>query len=179
MFDFVHKHKLFAQAILGLIILTFAFFGVESYFRSSDASSPVASVGGQTITQQEFNIALRERQEMLQNMGGGKVDPALLDNAEMRFAVAEALVNQKLLLQQASRSRLVATDQQLQALLGQAPAFQESGTFSRPLYEQFLKVRNKTEVEFESDLRRDLVLRQVSDPYGESNFLPRTVVQRL
>ena len=180
MFDFVHKHKRGLQLVLAIIIVPpFAFFGVDSYVRGGDATATVATVNGQSIGQQEFNIALRERQEMMQNMGGGKIDPALLDNPEMRFSVAEALVNQQLLLQQASRSRLVATDQQLQSLLGQAPAFQESGKFSMELYEQFLKMRNKPAADFERDLRRDLILRQVNDPYSESNFLPRTVVRQL
>ena len=180
MFDFVYRHKRVLQLILALIIIPpFAFFGIDSYLRGGDATAPIATVNGQTIGQQEFNISLRERQEMLQNMSGGKADPAQLDNPEMRFAVAEALVNQKLLLQQASRSRLVATDQLLQNLLNQAPAFQDDGKFSHDRYEQLLKSRNKTAVDFENELRRDLVLRQVSDPYGESNFLPRTVVQRL
>src|SRR5688572_19700703 len=157
MFDFVYRHKRVLQLVLALIIIPpFAFFGVDSYLRGGDATAPIASVNGQIIGQQEFNIALRERQDMLQNMGGGKVDPALLDNPEMRLSVAEALVNQKLLQQQASRSRLVATDQQLQSLLGQAPAFQEDGKFSGERYEQFLRTRNKSAVDFETDLRRDL-----------------------
>lgn len=180
MFDFVHRHRRALQLILALLIIPpFAFFGVDSYLRNSDAVAPIASVNGQSIGQQEFNVSLRERQEMLQSMSGGKMDAAMLDNPELRFAVAEALVNQRLLLQQGSRSGMVASDQQLQSLLGQAPAFQEGGKFSNERYEQFLKSRNKTAVDFEMDLRRDLVLQQVNDPYGESNFLPRTVVQRL
>lgn len=180
MFDFVHRHRRMLQLILALIIIPpFAFFGVDSYLRSGDATAPVATVNGQSIGQQEFNVSLRERQEMMQNMSGGKMDPSMLDSPELRFAVAEGLVTQKLLLQQGSRSGLVATDQQLQGILGQAPAFQEDGKFSNERYQQFLKSRNKTEIEFEMDLRRDLVLRQVSEAYGESNFLPRTVVQRL
>ena len=180
MFDFVHRHKRALQLILALLIIPpFAFFGVDSYLRGGDATAPVASVNGEAIDQQQFNIALRERQEDFQNRGGGKIDPALLDNPEMRFAVAESLVNQQVLLQQAARVRLVATDQQLQSLLGQAPNLQEEGKFSKPLYEQFLRSRNKSERAFENDLRRDLVLRQVNDPYNESNFLPRTVVQQL
>ncbi len=179
MFDWIHNNKRFAQVILALIILPFAFFGVDSYFRGSDASTPVASVGGQTITQQEFNIALRERQESLQSMSGGRIDPAMLDNPELRFSIAESLVNQRLMLQQASRFNLTATDQQLRALLEQAPVFQENGKFSMELYSQYLKTRNKSPVDFENDLRRDLVLRQLDDAYTESNFLPRTVVQRL
>ena len=179
MFDWLHNNKRFAQVVLALITLPFAFFGVDSYFKSSDASTPVASVGGQTITQLEFNMALRDRQEQLQSMSGGRIDPAMLDTPELRLNVVESLVNQRLLLQQASRANLAATDQQLRAMLEQAPVFQDGGKFSMDLYSQYLKTRNKSVVDFEGELRRDLLLRQLDDAYSESHFLPRTVVQRL
>ena len=180
MYDFIYRHKRALQIMLALVVVPpFAFFGVDSYMRGGDSSATIATVNGQIIGQQEFNVALRERQEMLQNLGGGKIDPAMLDNPEMRFSIAESLVNQQLLLQQASRVHMVATDQQLQTLLGQASAFQENGKFSMELYEQFLRTRNKKAADFERGLRRDMVLRQVNDAYGESNFLPKTVVQRL
>jgi peptidyl-prolyl cis-trans isomerase D len=180
MFDFVHRHKRALQLILALLIVPpFAFFGVDSYLRDGGSAAPVGTVNGQSIGQQEFNVALRERQDMLRQMSGGKIDPELLDNPEIRFGVVETLASQQVLLQHASRARLVATDQQLQSMIGQAPNFQEEGKFSQALYDQFLKTRGKTAPAFENDLRRDLVLRQVNDPYSESNFLPRTVVQQL
>ncbi len=179
MFDWLHNNKRFAQVVLALITLPFVFFGVDSYFKSSDASTPVASVGGQTITQLEFNMALRDRQEQLQSMSGGRIDPAMLDTPELRLNVVESLVNQRLLLQQASRANLAATDQQLRAMLEQAPVFQDGGKFSMDLYSQYLKTRNKSVGDFEGELRRDLLLRQLDDAYSESHFVPRTVVQRL
>ena len=180
MYDFVYRHKRALQLVLALVIIPpFAFFGVDSYLRGGESSAAIASVNGQPVGQQEFNVALRERQEMMQNMTGGKIDPAMLDNPEMRLAVAESLVNQQLLLQHANRTRMVVTDQQLQAMLGQAPAFQENGKFSMELYEGFLKTRNKSEAQFERDLRRDLVARQVNDAYGDAHFLPKTVLQQL
>lgn len=180
MFDFVYRHKRALQLVLALLIIPpFAFFGVDSYLRGGDSTATVATVNGQKISQQEFNVALREQQERLQQMTGGKLDPAMLDNPEMRFNVAEALASRSLMLQQAERSRMVTTDQQLQIILGQAPAFQENGKFSKDLYENFLKTRGKSEVQFESEMRRDLMLSQVNDAYGEANFLPRTVVQQL
>lgn len=180
MFDFVYRHKRALQLILALLIVPpFAFFGVDSYLRDGGSAAPVGTVNGQSISQQDFNVALRERQEMLQQMSGGKVDAALLDNPEMRFNVVESLANQQVLLQHASRNRIVVTDQQLQTLLGQAPTFQQDGKFSQALYDQFLASRGKSAPAFENDLRRDLVMRQVNDPYSESNFLSRTVVQQL
>jgi peptidyl-prolyl cis-trans isomerase D len=179
MFDWLHNNKRFAQIILALITLPFAFFGVDSYFRSSDATTPVATVSGQNISQLEFNLALRERQESLQSMSGGRIDAALLDNPELRFGVIEGLVTQRVLMHQAARANLTATDQQLRAMLEQAPAFQDNGKFSLDLYNQYLKTRGKDAVEFESELRRDLVMRQLDDAYSESHFLPRTLVQQL
>ena len=179
MFDWIHKNRRFAQAVLAIIFLPFAFVGVDSYFRGSEATTPVASAGGQNITQQEFNLALRERQEQLQNMSGGRLDPAILDNPELRLNVVEALVNQRLLLGQALRSNLTTTDQQLRAMLEQAPVFQDNGKFSLDMYNQYLKNRGKSAVEFEAELRHDLLMRQLDDAYSDSHFLPRTVIQRV
>ena len=180
MFDFVYRHKRALQLILALLIIPpFALFGVDSYLRERSGTATVATVNGQNIAQQEFNIALRERQEQLQQMTGGKMDAAMLDSPELRFGVADALVNQQLLLQHASSSKLVAADQQLQSLLSQAPAFQDNGKFSLEAYQNFLKTRNKSAAEFENELRRDFILQQVNDPYAGSAFMPRTVVQRI
>jgi hypothetical protein len=38
MFDLVHKHKRIAQFILALIMIPFAFFGVDYYFRTGDTA---------------------------------------------------------------------------------------------------------------------------------------------
>ena len=46
MFDFVHNHKLLLQIILGLIMLPFAFFGLESYQRVFNSNAEVADVAG-------------------------------------------------------------------------------------------------------------------------------------
>ena len=47
MFDFVAKHKRILQVVLGLTIIPFAFFGLESYTRSMSGAGTVANVEGQ------------------------------------------------------------------------------------------------------------------------------------
>jgi len=42
MYDLVHKHKRVAQFILALIMIPFAFFGVDYYFRSGGGPGDVA-----------------------------------------------------------------------------------------------------------------------------------------
>src|ERR1700761_9387192 len=120
MFDFVYKHKRALQFVLALIVLPpFAFFGVESYMHDNEATTSVASVNGQAINQLEFNVALREQIDRIQQMSGGKANAALLDSPETRYGVADLLVNQKVLLQKASREKLVAPDALVRSTLEQ------------------------------------------------------------
>src|SRR6185436_20070556 len=98
MFDFTNRHKRVIQVILAIIFLPFAFFGVDSYFRYAEGTQGVAKVGRYTITQNEFTKALQERQRALQRALQGRVDPALLDNPELRSTTLEALIQRRVLL---------------------------------------------------------------------------------
>lgn len=179
MFDLIHKKKRLIQIVLAIVILPFLFFGVDSYFRTSGGSVELAAVGGQRISQQEFNRALRERQEAIQRLTGGRASPALLDSAELRFEVLEALIRRQLLLNRALRSGMAIPDRQLQEVIGDLPAFQRDGKFSFELYEQYLKSQGMTPAMFESKVRQDLLLGQLDDAFGESVFVPRTVIELL
>ena len=49
MFDFVQEKKRVVQVVLFLIIITFGFFGVESYRQSGGGNAP-ATVNGDKIS---------------------------------------------------------------------------------------------------------------------------------
>ena len=92
MFDFVEKHKRILQVFLGLIGVTFATWGIESYTRFTGGRDTVASVNGSEISSREFSEQLRAQQEQLRRMFGNQVDPAALENPEMRRAVLDQVV---------------------------------------------------------------------------------------
>jgi peptidyl-prolyl cis-trans isomerase D len=179
MFDFVHKHKKLIQIVLAVVFLPFAFFGVDSYFRASDRASSIATVGGQPVTQGEFAQALQERQNALQRMVGKGVDPALLDSPELRFAVLDGIIRQRLLVYQAVRGGVLVPDTQLQQVIGEQPAFQEEGKFSQARYEELLRRQNMTPLIFENGLRRDLMAERVSNAYRATAIIPNTVAEKL
>jgi peptidyl-prolyl cis-trans isomerase D len=54
MYDLLHKHNRIAQIILALIMVPFAFFGVDYYFKRSDSAGEVAKFDGGHISEQEF-----------------------------------------------------------------------------------------------------------------------------
>ncbi len=181
MFDLVHKQKTLIKIILAVVFLPFVFFGVDSYFRGGGGGGgdSIATVGGQPITQQEFAQALQERRNSLQRMVGGRVDPALLDSPELRFAVLDGIVRQRLLINQAVRGGVLVSDPQLQQLISEQPAFQEDGRFSHARYVELLRRQNMTEVGFENSLRHDLMLERMSNAYRATTIVSNSVTERL
>jgi len=168
------------QFVLALIFLPFAFFGMDSYFRSSELGAEVARVGDYRVTQQEYQQSLRERQEQLRRMlNNAPVDQAVLDSPEVRFAAIEQLVRERLLLARAVGSGIVVTDAQLRNVITSQEVFQEDGKFSHDRYENFLRAQGMTNLGFEARLRRDLQQQPLMDVFGETGFIANSVVDRV
>jgi peptidyl-prolyl cis-trans isomerase D len=179
MFDFVSNHKRVVQVVLALIMLPFAFFGVDYYFRSGDARmTDVAKVGGHAITQFEFDQSLREQQDRMRQQLGRNFDPALFDNPEVRMAILDQLVNQQLLLQKAGSLDFRVSDSQLQQFIAQLPVFQENGQFSPERYRQVLAAQNMTPLFFESRMRQELLLSALQDPIALGGIVARSSAER-
>ena len=146
-------------------------------FRSLGAD--IGSVNGRPITQQEFAQALQERQAALQRMVGGNVPPGLLDSPEIKTAVVEALVRQRLLLDRAATTGIIVPDSQLQQLIAEQPGFLEGGKFSNARYVEILRRQNLTPVQFENIVRRDIMVERVGDAYRSTALVSGAVTDRL
>jgi peptidyl-prolyl cis-trans isomerase D len=180
MFDFVHKHKWLIQILLALIAVPFAFFGVDSFTRSMlRGADEVAKVEGVTVTQREFETALRQQTERLRAMFGTNVDIAELDTPELRNTLLDSLIEQKLLFGAALKSNLGVSDQALRELIASIPAFQSEGKFSKEMYDSQLRAQGMDPATFEAQLRRDLSTAQLSRGISDSAIFPRSVAQRL
>jgi peptidyl-prolyl cis-trans isomerase D len=178
MFDLLHKHPRVTQAVLALITLPFAFFGVDYYFRGGDSGQTVASVGKNKITQAEFDEALRDQQQRMRQALGTNFDPAMLDAPEMRYALLDQLVNQRLLENEARAGRFRVTDAQLAQFIAGLPPFQEDGKFSADRYREVLASQNMSPLMFEQRVRGDLVLSPLQDPIIGGSIAAKSSVQR-
>lgn len=180
MFDFVAKNKKLIQVILFLVFLPFAFFGIDAYFRGGGVGQAVARVGDYSISQEEFGRALRERQDALRRMAQGRVDPALLESREVRYATLESMIQRRLLLEGALRAGVTLSSERLQEMIAKQQLFQdETGKFSLTRYQQYVRSEGLTPVGFETRLRHDILLGHFTDGYSDTTFVPRSVVERL
>lgn len=179
MFDAVRNNKRIVQIFLALITLPFAFFGVESYMRSSMVGEDVAKIGDAKITQQEFQQTLREQQERLRNQMGAQFDQKLLENPQLRQSILDDLINQRLLMIEANKYRLFAGDDAVRRTIAGIDAFKLDGKFSNERYEAVLRSQGMSPAGFEAQLRRDLTLQQLAGGLGKSFVIAQDVANRV
>src|SRR3954466_9472486 len=181
MFDFVQKHRLVLQVFLALIAITFATWGIESYTRYAGARDTVASVNGMDISRREFDDQVRQQQESVQRMFGGRIDPAAFDNPETRRAVLDQMVAERLVATETSKRNLYIDDKRLSELIVAVPQFQADGKFSEQMFENAARSQNPplTPRQFAERLRQNFALQQLPGSIGESAIVPRAVSARL
>ncbi len=179
MFDAVRNNKRIVQVFLALITLPFAFFGVDSYMRNGDSGSDVATIGDVKIAQQQFQQSLREQQDRLRTQLGAQFDPKLLENPEARKAILDDLINQRLLVIEAGKKKMFASNDAIRQAIGGIDAFKVDGKFSSERYEAALRAQGMTPAGFEAQLRQDLTLQQLAGAIGQSGVVSRSVADRV
>lgn len=178
MFDFVQEKKRFVQIVLLLIILPFAFWGIDSY-RRSGGGEPLATVNGEKISQQEFDNALRQQQDRMRESMGGKFDQAVLDQPEVKNSVLENLVSQRLLMSQARAAGLMVSDEQLAQVITGIESFQKDGKFDKQRYATALGKQNMSPLVFEAHVRQELGMRQMIDAYTQNGYASNAIADSL
>ena len=159
-----------AKIIIALIIVPFAFFGVESLLTGGGANN-VAEVNGEDISAQELQQAVYfQKRSLLQRMGEN-ADPAMLDDAMLREGALEQLIQRKLLLQQAEDQNIDVSVTAVDQMILSMPQFQQDGQFSMQLYENMLRSNGYSLAYFKQRLTDDLRISQLSNGFAGSDFV--------
>jgi peptidyl-prolyl cis-trans isomerase D len=158
------------KVIVGLIVLSFALFGVESILLGGSDDS-VALVNGDKIRAVEVQQAANRQKQQIAAMLGENFDPSLIDDAQLSARALEGLVGNKLQQQWAESLGLTASDVQLGAQVAAIPAFQIDGRFSAELYKQSLAAAGFTPLTFREALRVDEIVKQLNGGLLASEFV--------
>ncbi len=149
----------FAWAIVLLLIIPFALWGINEYF-DGDTETYVAKVNGKNISVNEFQRTYDQQRARLQSMLGANFDPALLDDKRIKRDVLDMLVDEEVLVQAAAKAGYRISNEQLSAEIQQVDSFQRDGRFDKELYNQFLRGQGMSVGDFEARLRRILLIGQ-------------------
>ena len=179
MFDYVAKHKRLLQAVLLLTAIPFVFFGVESYTRSTRSSADAASVDGAPVTTREFADEVRRQQERLRQVLGARADLASFDTPELRLAILDSLISQRLMTNEVANAHLLLSREEVVAGILAAPEFQESGKFSSERYAGYLRSVGLSDEANVMKLRLDIPAARLASAIVGSAIQPRAVAARL
>lgn len=153
---------LIVWTIVGLIIVTFALFGLGSYL-SGSTSTAVASVDGNEISQNEFQRAYQNYQNRLREMLGESYRADIFNPAIMKQEVLNGLINQRLVTQYLEEQKIFPADQLIAEEIHSISAFKdENDKFSNERYQELLSRQGMSPVGFEADLARDIAGQQIA-----------------
>ncbi|VAW72842.1 Peptidyl-prolyl cis-trans isomerase PpiD [hydrothermal vent metagenome] len=146
--------------IIGLIIVTFALFGLGSYLQD-ESQIYAARVNDVEITPRELQQAYYQQRARIQEMMGDAYNPALLDDKLVRQQALDGLINRQLVFQAAAENDLAISDSLLAAQIHAIPSFQKDGVFSEEKYRNLMRSRGQMVSGFEQATRNQLLSEQL------------------
>jgi len=163
--------------IIGLLILSFALWGIQEYF-GGGAGLPVANVNGNEITQNQLNQSVQERKQMLQSVLGANYEQQYPNDGVLRQQVIQDMVRTELLRQEVDDAGFTISDANLIKRIQAVPQFQTNGKFDPALYKRILESQRLNQAQWEFELREQDKLRQFEAALAQSSFLPKADLKR-
>jgi len=165
-------------AIVGLIIIPFAMFGVQDYLSGASSVVP-AVVNGSEISSAQLTRAVQQRKQQLQQQLGANYQPDLFPADFLRQQVLNDLISRKLVRDFTVTANMSASSKQIFNEITQIPQFKDgTGKFSAKIYTRAIKGAGRTKAGFEAEVAKDYVLNQLRAGVFNTSFaLPYEVKQ--
>lgn len=158
-----------AGIIVGALVLSFALWGVQSYF-GIGGEPTVAKVNDQPILLSEFQRSLSDMRERMKQVLGAESfseeEETFIQEQTIKNLVKTELVNQVV-----ADAGFYASNNSVQAAITNLDFFKDdSGNFSEARYQGVVRQLGKTPRGFEEDLRKDLLSEQLQAGLAETVF---------
>jgi peptidyl-prolyl cis-trans isomerase D len=165
------------KIILSFIALTFIWWGVGTY--SEQGRNVAATVGGEKITTNELAEAVVGLEKTYREVYGPAFTPEMAKALNLKKQAIDSLVQRKILLGEASRMGLSATDEEVQREIAAVPAFQQNGQFREDVYRSVLSYNRVTPADFETSKRVEITLKKVEGLLAAGALVPETEAKEL
>ena len=157
-----------AGVIIGLLVISFAFWGV-SFYSGQSGSINVALVNDTEISFRSFQRSFTQlRKQMLSILG----DSLSLDEEELiKNQTIEKLIESELINQLVIDSKLNITNEKLVDSIKSIEVFRDDAGFDREKYERAISSIGMPTTVFEAQLRMDLLSEQLQAGFSETIFI--------
>jgi peptidyl-prolyl cis-trans isomerase D len=170
-------HRWVWYLILGALILVFALWGPYSLNMSFGQATWAAKVNGEEIPIQEVNRAWQQQLPSLMQAFGGQLPD--LQRELYQQQLLDSAVRGLAITQYARKKGYGVTDEQLSQAFQNEEAFQVDGKFNLQAARARLATAGLSEQEYVTELRNDLLVRQLRVAVGASNFFTSAEGKRI
>lgn len=146
--------------ILGILVIPFAFVGVNSYF-TAGSENIVARVNDVDVSYNDFNQSYSNFRRRMQAMMGPAFDPVEFDTLVARREHLDRLIDEELLRQAATAMGLDVDDERLGQEIRSMQVFQVEGVFNPDVYQSRLLAQGMTPKQFEAEMRAQSIMQQL------------------
>jgi len=157
-----------ASLIFIMLIIPFAFWGINYYF-GSGSKVEAMEINGTGISLQEFQQAYQLTRQRWQALSGksapAEQEPILKQNT------IDSLVERELLRQTNKKLGLMIGNDQLTSTIKKIPEFQGANGFDNIIYEQRVSQMGYNTANFEGEMRADLAARQLQNAVAKGSFI--------
>ena len=159
----------FAWAILILICVPFALWGLQNYTDGGQESA-VVIVGDKEFVQRDVNQAYAQFKQQYAEM---QVPEEIL-----KKQAVEKLIRDELLLQHVTAENLSITDETARQFIASLQYFQDNGKFNKKQYEALLGQQGMSSAQFVNRIRKALLMEQYQKAITETSFVSAQDIER-
>ena len=175
-----HADSWLIKAILWLII--FAFVGTIFYSwgmggASNSGGGVIATVQGDKIFQGEYDRTFNNLVDFYRQQFKNQFSDEMIKKLDLKNQALEALIQKKLLLQEAEKQNLRVSDTELISHIQGLQVFQSEKKFSEKSYRNYLQFQRVTPGQFEYNQRENLILTKLEKLFGTSSKVSQSEIQ--
>lgn len=159
MLSSIRNNRKALSIVLWLVIIAFVatIFVVWGVGEKSNTLGYVAKVNDKIITYEEYQNRYKMADDEIRRYGGA----VQIDNLSKR--ILESLVNEKLMLIEAEKLDIPATDLELVSYIRSIPSFQLNGEFNIDQYEMVLRNNGLNPEQYEKAVKDEIKMRKMTN----------------
>lgn len=174
-----HASSWIVKILFGFLILSFGLWGINDIFMG-ERDPAVAKVGGQKITYNQLNDAVRQQMARFAPLFGGSLDRDQARQLGLIDQALDTLVDRAAFANATSDYGLIVNDDMIRQHIANEPSFRNSlGQFDRYIFQQVLSQNGLNENTYIASLRRDLAAAQIMSAVAANTPAPNDLIEAL
>lgn len=171
--------SLVAKLLLVLLIISFAAWGVTGYITQAQQNDTVATVDGEAISGRALSAAFQREINRFRAQGI-ELTAEQARGLGLMDQVLDRMISERIYEAAGNWLGMGVSKDIVRQVIAQEPAFlDDTGQFSRSQYEFVLRQSGVAEGEFVTEVRRDVVRRQIVNSLDYPDKAPQVLVDRL